>query len=77
VALVYFGPNWILWAVLLRVLGRRHPPTLDDSQPVGRGRELVAALSLVIFVVCFVPNPIIFSWTDFFEAMGMGHLLGR
>ena len=35
VALVYFGPNWILWAVLLRLLGRRHPPTLDDEAPVG------------------------------------------
>jgi len=77
VALIYFGPNWILWAVLLRLLGRRHPPTLDDRQPVGRGRELVAVLGLVIFVVCFVPNPIIFSWPDFFEAMGLGHLLGR
>ena len=31
VALVYFGPNWILWAVLVRVLGRRHPSTLDDE----------------------------------------------
>ncbi len=21
-ALIYFGPNWIVWAILLRVLGR-------------------------------------------------------
>src|SRR5207247_991734 len=33
VALAYFGPNWIVWAILVRVLGRRHPPTLDDSAP--------------------------------------------
>ena len=38
VALVYFGPSWILWAILVRVLGRRHPPTLDDDAPVGRAR---------------------------------------
>lgn len=74
VALVYFGPTWILWAVLVRVLGRRHPPTLDDEAPVGRGRALVGLLALVVFVVCFVPNPIVFSWRDFFEAVGLSRL---
>jgi membrane-associated protease RseP (regulator of RpoE activity) len=75
VALVYFGPNWILWAILVRVLGRRHPSTLDDETPVGRGRVWVGLLSLAVFAVCFVPNPIVFSWRDFFEAMGLTHLL--
>jgi len=75
VALVYFGPNWILWAIILKVLGRRHPPTLNDHVPVGRGRVIVGVVSLVVFVVCFVPNPIIFSWADFFEAVGLGDFL--
>jgi membrane-associated protease RseP (regulator of RpoE activity) len=77
VALVYFGPNWILWAVLLRFLGRRHPPTLDDGAPVGRARVWIAVLALVVFVVCFVPDPIIFSWSDFFDALGLGRFLGH
>jgi membrane-associated protease RseP (regulator of RpoE activity) len=76
VALVYFGPNWILWAILLRVLGRRHPPTLNDALAPGKGRELIGLLSLAIFVVCFVPDPVIFSWTDFFEAVGLTHFVG-
>jgi membrane-associated protease RseP (regulator of RpoE activity) len=76
VALVYFGPNWILWAIILRVLGRRHPPTLNDHLPAGRGRAVVGVVSLLIFVACFVPNPIIFSWKDFFSAVGLDHLLG-
>ena len=75
VALVYFGPNWILWAVLVRVLGRRHPSTLDDDAPVGRGRVWVGLLGLAVFVVCFVPNPIVFSWRDFFEALGLRRFL--
>jgi membrane-associated protease RseP (regulator of RpoE activity) len=75
VALVYFGPNWILWAVLVRVLGRRHPSTLDDDEPVGRGRVWVGLLGLAVFVVCFVPDPIVFSWRDFFEALGFDLLL--
>ena len=45
VALVYFGPSWLLWAVLLRVLGRRHPPTLDDAAPVGRARVVVGVVA--------------------------------
>jgi membrane-associated protease RseP (regulator of RpoE activity) len=77
VALVYFGPNWILWAIILRVLGRRHPPTLNDHLPARRSRTIVGVVSLLIFVVCFVPNPIIFSWSDFFDAVGLGRLLGH
>jgi membrane-associated protease RseP (regulator of RpoE activity) len=75
VALVYFGPSWILWAVLMRILGRRHPPTRDDAEPLGRARVVVGALSLVVFVVCFVPDPIVFSWRDFFEATGLRQYL--
>jgi membrane-associated protease RseP (regulator of RpoE activity) len=75
VALVYFGPSWILWAVLVRVLGRRHPPTLDDDLPVGRGRVWVGLLALAVLVVCFVPNPIVFHWHDLFEEMGINHIL--
>jgi membrane-associated protease RseP (regulator of RpoE activity) len=71
VALVYFGPNWILWAVLLRVLGRRHPSTLDDEAPVGRARVWIGLLALAVFVVCFVPDPIQFSWREFFDAVGL------
>jgi membrane-associated protease RseP (regulator of RpoE activity) len=75
VALIYFGPSWILWAILVRVLGRRHPATLDDDAAVGRARLWVGLLSLVVLAVCFVPNPIVFHWHDFFEAVGIHQLL--
>src|SRR6185503_5865828 len=45
-SLVYFGPNWIVWAILLRVLGRRHPPTLNDQAPAGGKRVVLGVLSL-------------------------------
>jgi membrane-associated protease RseP (regulator of RpoE activity) len=76
VALIYFGLTWVLWAILVRVLGRPHPPTMHDDVPVGRGRVIVGLVSLAVFVVCFVPNPIIFSWPDFFEAVGLAGFLG-
>jgi membrane-associated protease RseP (regulator of RpoE activity) len=58
VGLIYFSPSWIAWALLLRVVGRQHPFTLDDEAPVGTGRFFVGALSVAVFVVCFMPNPI-------------------
>jgi len=53
----------------VRILGRRHPPTLHDEAPAGRARLWVGVLSLIVFVLCFVPNPIVWSWRDAFEAI--------
>lgn len=69
--LIYFGPNWLVWSILLRILGRQHPPTWNDAASVGRVRIAVGILGLLVFVVCFVPNPIVFSWREFFEAVGL------
>jgi membrane-associated protease RseP (regulator of RpoE activity) len=75
VALVYFGPSWILWAILVRVLGRRHPPTRDDDAPIGRARVLVGVLSLVVFVICFVPDPIVVSWHELLQGTPLERFL--
>ncbi|HEY6548910.1 MAG TPA: site-2 protease family protein [Vicinamibacteria bacterium] len=69
VALVYFGPSWLVWAVLMYFLGRRHPPTFDDAQPLGRGRVLVALFGLLVFIVSFVPNPVPGMWQMLREAL--------
>jgi membrane-associated protease RseP (regulator of RpoE activity) len=70
VGLVYFSPSWIVWAILLRLLGRQHPPTLNDHAPMGRGRAIVGAVGLVVFVLCFVPDPIVGSWDMLRELFG-------
>lgn len=49
---------WWIWAGILLVLGLRHPPVLDDAEPLSRGRKIVAGLVLVIFVLCFTPIPV-------------------
>jgi hypothetical protein len=68
--LVYLRPSWLIWSVLLLVLSRPHPPTLRDSVPVGRGRVVVGLIGLVVFAVCFTPEPIMISWADFLQAWG-------
>lgn len=71
VGLIWLSPSWILWAILIRLLGRRHPPTLDDEAPLGLARVMVALLGLAVFAVCFVPNPLVDSWQAVFELFGL------
>ena len=54
-------PTWLVWAALLAVLGTRHPRLLDDATPLDARRRLVAAATLVLFVVTFMPQPFAFS----------------
>ena len=54
----YSSPSGILFAVLLFVMMRvRHPEPLDDS-PLDFKRKIIAALTLLIFILCFVPFPV-------------------
>jgi membrane-associated protease RseP (regulator of RpoE activity) len=54
---IFFWEGWILWAVLLIVLGIRHPPVIYWEVPLDSRRRLVGLLSLVIFVITFIPSP--------------------
>ena len=54
---IFFWEGWILWAVLLVVLGIRHPPVIHWEIPLDSRRRFVGFLSLVIFVITFIPSP--------------------
>jgi membrane-associated protease RseP (regulator of RpoE activity) len=69
VLLIYFGPNWLVWSLLLRLLGRRHPPTRNDHAPLGKLRVAIGIFGFVVFAVCFVPDPLQGSWREFFQAV--------
>ena len=60
--LIFISLSWVAWstvmAVVLAVAGLQHPPTLDDQQPLGRGRLVLAAAAAVVFIVCFTPDPV-------------------
>ena len=62
--LAVWSPTWLVWGLLCLLLGARrpHPPTLDDSIPLGRSRQLLAAAGVVTFILCFTPEPIIMDW---------------
>ena len=48
---------WLVWAAVLYWLGRRHPMIYDPGE-VGSGRRKLGWISLVIFILCFMPAPI-------------------
>ena len=55
---IYNSPSGFLFVVLLGVMMRvRHPEPYDKS-PLNFTRKLVAVLTFVIFILCFVPFPI-------------------
>jgi Zn-dependent protease len=56
--LILYGtpPTFILMAVLVLLIGTDHPPTSDDTVPLGWFRILLGTASLLIPIFCFVPN---------------------
>lgn len=55
---VFYWVGWFVWALLILVLGLKHPPVWDELSPLGRGRTIAAVLLLFIFVICFIPDPV-------------------
>ena len=51
-------PGWILWAVLLILMGTRHPPTMYEETNLDWQRQILGVVSLLIFIGCFSPMPI-------------------
>jgi membrane-associated protease RseP (regulator of RpoE activity) len=53
----FLNPSWWLWALIVAILGLRHPPLLDEAMPLGSGRAVLALVALAILVVSFMPVP--------------------
>ncbi len=54
----YNSPSGFLFAILLGVMLRVGHPEPYDTSPLDFKRKVIAALTLLIFVLCFVPFPI-------------------
>src|SRR5208283_3274917 len=49
--------GWLMWAILMLVLGIKHPPVLHWEVPLDRKRKCIGLLTLIIFIVTFIPSP--------------------
>jgi membrane-associated protease RseP (regulator of RpoE activity) len=54
---VLLWEGWIVWAVLLLVLGLRHPPVISWEVPLDRRRKVIGWIAFVIFILTFIPVP--------------------
>jgi membrane-associated protease RseP (regulator of RpoE activity) len=57
--LVFAGiPTWLVWVVLIFFLGRLYAEPLDDVTPLDGRRRILAIISLIVFLLVFVPIPL-------------------
>jgi membrane-associated protease RseP (regulator of RpoE activity) len=54
----FWLPGWWLMLGLISFLGTRHPPTADDSVPLGAGRFALGLATLAFVIIGFTPMPI-------------------
>lgn len=53
------APSGFVYALLLLVMLRlRHPPVADETEPLGFARTLIAVLTLIVFLLSFMPFPV-------------------
>lgn len=58
VALGFVWTGWWLWAAIALAMGVRHPWVPDQDVPLDPSRRLVSWLALIVFLLCFTPEPI-------------------
>lgn len=54
---VFVWPGWAFWAVLMVLLGLRHPPVIYWESPLDPRRKIIGWAALIIFVITFTPVP--------------------
>ncbi len=52
---------WLLMTVFILLIGTDHPPTADDSVPLGLWRTLLGFASLSLPILCFPPTVFVVS----------------
>lgn len=56
-----FSPVFLVWALLVGLIGLRHPPIRDEARPLSRRGQVLVATGALLLALVFVPNGI---WAD-------------
>lgn len=54
---VFTWPGWVVWAILVSVIGLGHPPVFNEREPLDPARRRIAIITLIVFVLTFIPTP--------------------
>ncbi|MCX6558469.1 MAG: site-2 protease family protein [Candidatus Aminicenantes bacterium] len=57
---IFCWQGWLFWALIVTMVGLRHPPIYDDEK-IDTKRKILAGLALLIFVLSFTPAPIVLA----------------
>jgi membrane-associated protease RseP (regulator of RpoE activity) len=58
VGLSFVWTGWVLWLVLVLLLGRMQDMPLDDITELTGGQRVLAAVMVAVFILVFVPIPL-------------------
>lgn len=51
---------WALWGALFFLFARRHFAVIDYAD-IGSGRRKLGVLAVIMFLLCFIPEPVLFN----------------
>ena len=54
----YFWLGWLLWCLIVVVIGLRHPPVVDETLPLEPVHRKIGWICLLVFVLSFMPIPL-------------------
>ncbi len=54
---VFCWAGWMVWAVILLVVGLRHPVVMIPSEALGKVRKSLALLAVLLFLLTFIATP--------------------
>lgn len=55
---ILFWKGWIIWALLMIILGCKHPPVVYPEIQLDRKRKIIGWVCFIIFVLTFTATPI-------------------
>lgn len=53
-----YWEGWLLWCVIVLLIGLYHPPVWDEHTPLDPLRRKIAWLALLLFLLSFMPVPL-------------------
>lgn len=55
---VFFWVGWIVWALVILLIGLKHPRVFDEQERLSLSRRLLGLVILAVFILSFSPAPI-------------------
>jgi len=54
----FFWAGWLIWFLILILMGVKHPRIADEDAPLGGTRRVLFAAIAAIFILSFIPAPV-------------------